>query len=321
MASLPASRRSFLTLSGLAPMGLFAASNAPSVAPSPQTADTIVTLEGARLTVRSRMIAKPCRLTVIGDAHYATDDARGEPFRKYSKRMSGGPQKMGPLRQKMQAAKAAGCDAALLLGDILNFPSEAGAEELAAVIREAPLPCLYTAGNHDWHYEGLPGPEVSLRKEWIDKRLRPLYGGRDPMAYAERFGDLKVLMVDDSTYSILPEQLDFIRRELAEGLPTILGVHIPLYVPWRRDDIFFGVGHPDWNAAHDPYHQIERRERWPEAGHTEVTFAFRRELLACPHLLGVVAGHIHTQSLDLFDGKFQFVLPKATPCELLFLPR
>lgn len=275
-----------------------------------------VTLEGERLTVRTPLVRTACRLTFVGDAHYATDDARGEPYRDYSKRMSGGPRDMAGLRKDLERAKRSGGQAAFFLGDMLNFPSEAGVEQLAAVIRQAPLPTHYIAGNHDWHYEGLPGAEVDLRAEWIKKRLLPLYGGRDPMGYAVRVGDVKVVLVDDSTYRMLPEQVAFLRRELAEGVPTVLGVHVPLYVPWRRADIFFGVGHPDWDAAHDPYWEIERRERWPVDGHDATTYAFWREAFAAPNLLGVVAGHIHAQSLDCFHGRFQFVLPKAQPREV-----
>lgn len=319
-------RRSFLVSSaGAAALGAFGPASAaepePGAWPPGKTgACASLSLEGARLTVRTPLVRTACRLLFIGDSHYATDDARGEPFRQYSKRMSGGPRDMAGLLQELIKAKQSGNDAVFLLGDMLNFPSEAGVEQLAAVVRQAPLPTHYIAGNHDWHYEGLPGAEVDLRAEWIKKRLLPLYGGRDPMGYAVCVGDVKVLLVDDSTYRMLPGQLAVLRRELADGVPTLLGVHIPFYVPWRREDIFFGVGHPDWNAAHDPYWEIERRECWPKAGHDATTYAFWREALTASNLLGVVAGHIHAQSLDGFEGRFQFVLPKALPREVWITP-
>ena len=314
-------RRSFLALAGLSGMGAFAARGAePQRKVGEWGACASVSLDGDLLTVRSPLVRESCRLLLIGDAHYATDDARGEPFRQYSNRMSGGPRDMGDLRKNLEQGKKAGCAGALLVGDMINFPSEAGVEQLTDVIKKAPLPALYISGNHDWHYEGLPGTETALRKEWVERRLKPLYQGRDPMAYALRLGGVKVLMVDDSTYEMLPEQVAFLRRELADGAPAILAAHIPLYVPWRRNDIFFGVGHPDWGAKSDPYWEIERRERWLEKGHTETTMAFWRDVWSAPNLLGVVAGHIHTQSLDVFGGRFQFVLPKRTPRQLLITP-
>lgn len=317
-------RRSFLALAGLAGMGGLAAQGTPSGgsrSPFPERGGCAsLSLDGETLTVRTPAVRQPHRLLLVGDAHYATDDARGEPFRRYSARMSGGPRDMGDLRKDLERGREAGCEAALFLGDMLNFPSEAGVEQLTDVIAKAPLPTHYISGNHDWHYEGLPGTEADLRREWVARRLKPLYRGHDPMAYAVRLGELKILMVDDSTYEILPAQLEFLRRELADGAPAVLAAHIPLHLAWRRGDIFFGVGHPDWGAATDPYWEIERRERWPEGGHSQTTLAFWREAWAAPNLLGVVAGHIHTQSVDAFDGRFLFVLPKRTPRQLLVQP-
>lgn len=316
-------RRSFLILSGLTAVSAVAENTTPVPETPNLPPQTTVALEGDTLTVRSPWVRKTTRIMVEGDSHYVTDDVRGVPYRQYSNRMSGGPKNMMPLREKLETAQKSGCAAALLLGDTFNFPSEAAIEQLTAVIQQAPLPTYYIAGNHDWHYEGWEGTSDSQRTKFVTERMLPLYGGRDWQAYAVRAGGIKVLMVDDSTCEINATQLDFLKRELADGEPALLCMHVPIYLPWLRgikDGIDYSIGHPDWDEAHDPYYKIEQRLPWPKEGHSEITYRFYCEVLSTPNLIGVVAGHVHTERLDVFGNKFQFVLPKATPRTLILEP-
>ena len=196
-------------------------------------------------------------------------------------------------------------DLLALVGDIFSFPSEAAVEWAQARLTEAGVPYLYTAGNHDWHYEGMEGPLETLRRTWIEERLLPFYQGNDPLFAAYEVKGIRFLAVDNSTYEILPEQLEAFRAEVASGRPLILLMHIPLYAPGRSTG--FGCGHPEWGFETDRGFELERRERWPESGHTETTLAFHREVFAAENLLAIFAGHIHRPSLDVVDGIPQFV--------------
>lgn len=250
---------------------------------------------------------QPMKLLVLGDPHCNFDDERGIPFREYTARMKRcSPHRCDLVKQTIEKAEAEAYDAILMLGDFLSFPSEAAVEQFAELFQNSKVPCLFTAGNHDWHFEGMAGSEKELRCKWINKMLLPLYNGHDPFAYAVTIKGLKILMFDNSIYEILPEQLDFLEKELADGMPAIIGCHIPFYVPGRN--IFFGCGHPDWNGANDPYFEIERRERWRAEGHTETTIKFYRTVMEAPNIAGIFAGHIHRFSLDFHAGKFQAVV-------------
>ena len=66
---------------------------------------------------------------------------------------------------------------------------EAAVEWARARLEASGVPYLYVAGNHDWHYEGLPGAEAALRAEWAEKRLKPLYQGRHPLMAAADVAD------------------------------------------------------------------------------------------------------------------------------------
>jgi predicted phosphodiesterase len=259
----------------------------------------------------------------ISDTHLFLDDMRGESFRAYSGRMAktynttrhfktGAPTNPKDcFEQALTLAKAERVDLLTLAGDIFSFPSEAAVEWACSKLEASGVPFLYTAGNHDWHYEGLPGTENELRARWTAQRLGPLYRGADPLMAVSEIGGVRFVAIDDSTYEILPKQLKFFREQVVSGKPLVLLMHIPLYALGR--DVNFGCGHPAWGASSDRYWLIERRPQWPENGHTPTTMAFRREVFAAPNLLGVIAGHTHTQSLDCIGGIPQLVV-EANAC-------
>ncbi len=262
---------------------------------------------------KSKDLTQPVKLFMLTDTHLHMDDERGQAFTSYSRRMASAYNhtkhwQTGEATTPSQCfeaslaeAKRYQADAILLTGDILSFPSEAGVDWLCAQLSATGIPYYYIAGNHDWHYEGLPGTETELRAEWSSKRLSPLYQNRNPLGYAVSVGGVRILMIDDSTNEILPEQLTLLEEEIARGEPTLLFMHIPLYAPGRS--VGYACGHPDWNAAHDRNYAIERRERWSETGHTQTTLSFYQKVVTSRSILGVFTGHIHTQTFDLVCGK------------------
>ena len=193
-----------------------------------------------------------------------------------------------------------------LVGDIVSFPSEAGVEYVKRRLDESGLNWMYVSGNHDWHYEGLPGTEMALRAEWTKKRLAPLYQGADPMMASRVVKGIRFVFIDNSLYEILPEQLAFWKQEAAKGEPVALMMHIPLYMPGYGPREA-GCAHPEWGAKVDPHWKIERRPQWPEAGHTQTTFAFREAVFSTPNLLGVFVGHDHCHMFAFDRGHVQCV--------------
>ena len=112
-------------------------------------------------------------------------------------------------------------------------------------------------------------------------------------------------MIDNSAFEITQEQLAFFREQVGRGLPIILSMHIPVYLPGHNID--YGCGHPDWNRDNDIYYEIERREPWPEKGFTETTYQFRDMVLNSPEVIGIYAGHTHEEAIDFFNDKLQYV--------------
>lgn len=300
---------------------------AESVASSTSFAECSFTstfsLDGRQAKFFTNGVKDPLRLLQISDAHMFLDDERGKDYLDNSGRMSkaynvvkhfktGEPTSpMKSFKEIAEQIKSEKYDAVVLTGDILSFPSAAGVDYIKECLDPLGTPYYYVAGNHDWHFEGLPGSERDLRNEWIEKRLKALYPKNvNPLCYSENVKGVKLIMIDDSIYEILPEQLDFLRKELAQRMPTLIFMHIPLFAPGRG--VGFGCGHPNWNASSDGNYKIERRPQWPNSGHTQTTFDFRTEILNASNVLGVFTGHIHIQSLDVCEGKPLHVAPSSS---------
>ncbi len=276
-----------------------------------------VTLEQEKVFFYAEVIQESIKVVHIADTHLFKDDDRGIPYQGYSGRMAKAynqtthfktQAKTHPeeaFEQALEYAKAVNADVITLVGDIFSFPSEAAIEWVLSKLEATGIPYIYTAGNHDWHYEGMEGTLESLRDTWIEKRLLPLYQGNHPLMAAYDIKGIRFLAIDNSTYQINEEQLAFFREQVASGIPLVLLVHIPLYAPGKN--IYFGCGNPNWGAATDGNFEIERRPKWPETGHTQTTFKFHKEVFNAPNLMGIFAGHIHRNSLEMIKGKPQIV--------------
>ncbi|MBR5080481.1 MAG: metallophosphoesterase [Victivallales bacterium] len=297
-------RRNFLKIgmSAVAVAGMPFSMDAQAEEPSAK--QPVFSIDGNRIRLQQLGLKKPVRLLVLADSHLSIDDERGEPYKDYSKRMAQYfKQSIQNLEKNTTAAQKQKYDMILMLGDMVSFPTAKGVETLLEAIKPLETPYAYIAGNHDWHYEGEEGTEIELRKKWCGKTLASLFQDRNPLCYNMMINGLNIVMMDTSVNEVLPEQLDFWREQVKAGLPTLLCCHIPLWVPGRG--LAWGVGHPDWNAAHDKNWQVECRPRWSESGHTDVTKAFCKEVFAAPNLLGIVAGHVHKQCYNRYEGKFQ----------------
>ncbi|MEX0771760.1 MAG: metallophosphoesterase [Balneolales bacterium] len=276
-----------------------------------------VTMDENRVNYYSSAVRQSLKIILATDTHLGMNDERGDPYRKYSDRMAkaynqtshfktGEPTNpQESFRHVVQLAKESGADMLALPGDLFSWPSEAAIEWVQEILDDAGVPYIFVAGNHDWHYEGMEGSMEDLRATWIEKRLLPLYQGKNPLMAAYDIKGIRFVAIDNSTYQISDEQLAFFRAQVESGLPLVLLVHIPLYAPGRP--VNYGCGHPEWGAAADSIFEIERRPRWPESGHTATTMNFYREVFSAPNLLGSFSGHIHRPSFEQVNGTPQFV--------------
>jgi 3',5'-cyclic AMP phosphodiesterase CpdA len=180
------------------------------------------------------------KLMHITDTHISVSVEQETEMMKYAERMHkayGGTRRhfsqdvskstFAYLDDVLQRAKKEHVELLLLTGDIVNFPSPASVEYVCDRLKQTGIPWLYIAGNHDWHYEGLPGTPESLRKTWIEKSLLPFYQGRNPLFYSEVIKGINFVGIDNSTTKVSQEQTEFLKAQLARPEPIILLSHIP----------------------------------------------------------------------------------------------
>ena len=147
---------------GAASAAALSLSRAQADAKPPEAGVSFASLkESLRFTMPSYKGA--CRFMVVGDSHLTIDDARGEPFKEYSGRMSKPYRSALHFRTGRPIASPDGFEYALaqaqkmnvdflaLVGDIVSFPSEAGVEYVRRRLDESGLNWMYVSGNHDWH--------------------------------------------------------------------------------------------------------------------------------------------------------------------------
>jgi predicted amidohydrolase/3',5'-cyclic AMP phosphodiesterase CpdA len=311
--------RTFLPAALLVALGsvlpIHHASGQPPIAVRHQSTD-----DSAMIQVAS--LKKPLVILHVSDTHISVRDNREADFWQYADRMDnayGKPrahfqtgQKALPaehFRQLMAVAKAKRVDLIALTGDIVNNPSRSSIQYVSQALAETGIPSLYISGNHDWHYEGLPGSDAALRKQWSHQRLLPLYAGRDPMGYSVVVGGINFVAIDNSTYQVSDEQLALFEKEIARGLPTVLLVHIPI---WTGKNVgrpaSDSCGDPQWGCDADRTDKIERRERWAKQGNLKSTTAFVERVKTSPNLIAVLTGHTHrAKAEELSASAVQYV--------------
>ena len=251
-------------------------------------------------------VRRTVRFSVITDSHFAFIDARDDAYRANARRTMQWPGKEKDLDAALERSRKWGAEIVVLTGDMFSFPSYANIEFIERKMKGCGLRWAYVAGNHDWHFEGVPGTDNDQRAEWL-KRLTPLYQGADPLMHSVELGGVRFVLIDDTTYQLFPEQVEFLRKELATGDPTCLFMHIPLYLPTRP--VLYTVGNPAWGEATDDIWMHEQRQKWAKGGQVPESFALRELAFGAPNMVGIFTGHDHALQVGAENGVPQFVIP------------
>ena len=180
------------------------------------------------------------KIMQITDTHISIEDENESDLMKYGERMH--KAYMNPRKHYSKdtsettfqffddlllKAKNENVELILLTGVIVNFPSAVSVQYVFDRLIKTGIPWLYIAGNHDWHYEGMDGRPDSLRITWIEKNLTPLYNGHNPLFYSEIINGINFVGIDNSTYKVNIEQVQFIEEQFSRNEPIILISHIP----------------------------------------------------------------------------------------------
>ena len=269
-----------------------------------------VRVEGLRNTVRALHVA---------DTHLGLIDDRDADFldtcrdlaarfrKRHDNRDSEGrivPQEAA-FEQILLAARRQRADLLALGGDIVDFPALSGIERVRGLVEENGIPALSTPGNHDWQFLGQE-PCDRVRRACAG-RMEMLHGAPD--FDRREVGGLLFLAVDNSTYQIGEEQLERTRRTLAEGVPTVLLIHVPLSLPTLRGPVIDTMkGEPVLLA--DPDWPESSRAVYGAGPDSAETLEFVRLVSRAQNLVAILAGHLHHPHVDsLNPWAAQYVAP------------
>ena len=272
------------------------------------------------LRIWSSDVREPVRLFVIADTHLWESDAREEPYSRFSARMHAAYNQVSHyrtlqpttpaacFRETLETARKIQPDAIVHLGDLVSYPSEYSIEYASGLIRETGIPFYYVSGNHDWCYEGFESDAFKHRETWMS-RLKPFYPeGVNPLMYSIDVKGVKLIFIDDSVDDVTPEQIDFFRNEVRQGIPSLLMMHIGQYLPGH--DTFYLGYIPGYRAGFHPGRGVEMLDK--QAGHVRTIERFYREVRRASRedkLLATVAGHNHDVRTEEAEGIRQFGVP------------
>ena len=274
-----------------------------------------------RLQIWSPAIKEPVHLFVISDTHLWESDARNEPYAKFSARMHAAYNSVphyrthqpttpaASFKETMAIAKESQPDAIVHLGDLVSYPSEYSIEYAESVIKETGLPFYYISGNHDWCYEGYESDPFKHRDTWMP-RLKPLYPeGADPLMYTKEVKGVKLILIDDSVDNVTPDQIEFFRKEVSTGAPSLLMMHIGLYLPGH--DTFY-MGYPAYTPKYHYGKGLEMVSASGDGSHADNIERFFDEVMLATdksQLLATIAGHNHIMKSEEIGLHRQFVVP------------
>jgi 3',5'-cyclic AMP phosphodiesterase CpdA len=246
----------------------------------------------------------------LSDTHITCSDESDIPFQQYSKRMDSAyattihyetKKTTTPLenfRNSMHLAQKEKVDMIILTGDIVNNPSKTSVTAVSNELKKTGIPYIYIAGNHDWHYEGMEGSANELREYWRKKQLYPLYKSKSLSHFAVVKNGINFIAIDNSTYQVDEQQLEFYKKQIASGRPAVLLMHIPFSLTSLPSML---CGHPEWGAKTDRGYKIERRQKRPENGNLKSTMDFVKTVSSSNNLIAVLCGHKHKPRADMVN--------------------
>ncbi len=237
---------------------------------------------------------KPFRLLHASDTHLCHADERDDERKNLlaEKRRRVFPNADENLFEISSVAGSYSCPVAYT-GDLIDFVSEANLDTVRSFTCQNDV--FMCAGNHEFsQYVG----EAFEDKEYRNQSLCKVQAAftNDIRMSARVINGIKLLAVDNSYYLFDREQLEFLKRECAEGLPAILLLHTPLFTPElhafmieeRKQPCGYLCGSPEDLLKHYP--PDRRRQQTPD----RITLDVIEFIKNCGNINCILTGHIHT---------------------------
>ena len=179
----------------------------------------------------------PFKILHISDTHLVYGDERdGE--RKV--KLAAGRAKLFTKTEEVlsQASELAKENDAVIMhtGDLIDFVSVANLERVEEFLDEND--CFVCAGNHEFSlYVGEAWEDAEYRNKSLSTVQKSFKN--DIRMSSRVINGVNFVALDDGYYLFEAEQLDFLKGEVAKGLPIVLLIHNPIY-----EEVLYGILSP-----------------------------------------------------------------------------
>lgn len=187
-------------------------------------------------------------------------------------------------------------------GDMIDFVSYANLDYVKDKLSGQDV--IMAVGNHEFsQYVGEAFEDEAYKSQSKERVLSVLPQG---CLFGSRVIEgVKFITLDNVYYYVLPEHLSLLQKELAEGLPTVLVVHTPLYSSdtYRQVVNIHREGEPPYLCGcPEPYLRKLEEMRYKQQVPDETTLAFLRVCEEAENLKAVLAGHLHFPLVSRLDS-------------------
>ncbi len=180
-------------------------------------------------------------------------------------------------------------------GDLIDFVSERNLDYARDFTANNDV--FACAGNHEYHIYIWDDGEDVPRRELVGQKVQDAFTNDIRFSVRMEHG-VKFIAIDNSFHTIEQWQLDRFKEEIADGAPTILVMHVPVYAP----DIFefqmnkLDYPHPAWLIAvpEEIMAEYNYEQQWiDEQKANDATNEFYDLIVSTPNIKAIVTGHDH----------------------------
>lgn len=272
--------------------------------------NNIYSIKNITSTIYLKGIEKPLKVLQITDAHISLALPTDPEVASYGKGIYKShskakhfqtgetvkPKEM--FKELLELAVNEKVDLIVLTGDIVNYPEQSSIEFVYNELKKTGIPFIYVTGNHDWHYSGIPGDLPSIREEWIEKSLKPLYQGKNPSYSSTVINNINFVAIDNSIGAkVDEEQLKFFIKQKRRNLPIVLLMHLAI----NPNNIW---NNPNNNSKTERTSKVKTDKTIPN---DVSTAKFHKEILKMEDIV-ILSGHFHNKDeVDMTNGMVQFI--------------
>ena len=199
-------------------------------------------------------------------------------------------------------------------GDLIDFVSLANLEAVERFI--AQNDCFFATGNHEFSlYVGEAKEDAAYRNQSLPAVQKVF---KNDIRMASRvIGGVNFVALDNGYYLFEPQQLAFLKNEVAKGLPVVLLMHNPLYEPklhdfmTQRDSCSYLVAVPEELMSGYSADRFEQQRA--DATTLETVEYIKNET----QIKAIIAGHLHKDYEGVFADRIPQIVTSCTKLRMI----